>query len=120
VLPFAKFAERFKSNPIRLLSPIFLSKARELVIIFAYGQVSRVSRAGRVVLNNLSKEIRECYRHAEDCALKATAHNDAQLKQDFLDLEQRWLFLARSYEFSERLTDLSDETKRQVRRSPNA
>jgi hypothetical protein len=37
-----------------------------------------------------------------------------------LDLEQRWLFLARSYEFSERLTDLTDETKRQVRRSPNA
>jgi hypothetical protein len=72
------------------------------------------------VLNNLSKEIRECYRHAEGCALKATAHNDEQLKQDFLDLEQRWLFLARSYEFSERLTDLTDETKRQVRRSPNA
>ena len=72
------------------------------------------------MLNNLSKEIRECYRHAEDCALKATAHNDEQLKQDFLDLEQRWLFLARSYEFSERLTDLTDETKRQVRRSPNA
>jgi hypothetical protein len=80
--------------------------------------VSRVSRAGRVVLNGLSKEIRECYRHAEDCALKATAHNDVQLKQDFLDLEQRWLFLARSYEFSERLTDLSDETKRRADKLP--
>ena len=76
--------------------------------------MSHVSRAGRVVLNNLGEEIRECYRHAEDCALKAIAHTDPQLKQDFLDLEQRWLFLARSYEFSERLTDLSDETKQQV------
>jgi hypothetical protein len=66
------------------------------------------------VLNNLSEEIRECYRHAEDCALKAIAHADLQLKQDFLDLEQRWLFLARSYEFSERLTNLSDETKWQM------
>jgi hypothetical protein len=80
--------------------------------------VSRVSRAGRVVLNNLSKEIRECYRHAEDCALKAIAHTDAQLKQSFLDLEQRWLFLARSYEFSERLTTLSNETKRQADKLP--
>jgi hypothetical protein len=82
--------------------------------------VSRVPRAGRVVLNNLSKEIRECYRHAEDCALKAIAHTDAQLKQSFLDLEQRWLFLARSYEFSERLTDLSNETKRQADKLPRA
>jgi hypothetical protein len=80
--------------------------------------VSRVPRAGRVVLNNLSKEIRECYRHAEDCALKAIAHTDAQLKQSFLDLEQRWLFLARSYEFSERLTTLSNETKRQADKLP--
>jgi hypothetical protein len=72
------------------------------------------------VLNNLSKEIRECYRHAEDCALKAIAHTDAQLKQSFLDLEQRWLFLARSYEFSERLTDLSNETKRQADKLPRA
>ena len=55
------------------------------------------------MLNNLSKEIFECYRHAEDCALKATARTDAQQKRDFLDLEQRWLFLARSYEFTEKL-----------------
>jgi hypothetical protein len=35
--------------------------------------------------------------------LKASAHTDAQQKRDFLDLEQRWLFLARSYEFTEKL-----------------
>jgi hemerythrin-like domain-containing protein len=82
--------------------------------------MSCVLRAGRVVLNNLRKEIRECYRHAEDCALKAIAHADAQPKQDFLDLEQRWLFLARSYELSERLTSLCDETKRRVDELPKA
>jgi hypothetical protein len=60
----------------------------------------------RVVLNNLSEQIRECLQHAENCARKAAAQTDPKLKQDFFELEQRWLFLARSYEFTERLTDL--------------
>jgi hypothetical protein len=66
----------------------------------------------RVVLKNLSEEIRECYQHAEDCARKAAAQSCPKTKQDFLELEQRWLFLARSYEFTERLSDFSEETKR--------
>lgn len=70
------------------------------------------------MLNNLGEEIRECYRHAEDCARKATAQPDPKLKQGFLDWEQRWLFLARSYEFTQRLTEFSDETKRQANKSP--
>ncbi|HMF05885.1 MAG TPA: hypothetical protein VKE72_02600 [Methylocella sp.] len=70
------------------------------------------------MLNNLSEEIRVCYRHAEDCARKAAAHTDPQSKADFLDLEVRWLFLARSYEFTERLTDFSGETKRQADKLP--
>jgi hypothetical protein len=61
---------------------------------------------------NLSEQIRECLRHAEDCAQKAAAQSDPQLKQDFLDMERRWLFLARSHGFTERLTKLSNETKR--------
>jgi len=65
------------------------------------------------VLNNLSAQVGGCLQHAEDCARKATAQTDPQLKQDYLDLERRWLFLARSYEFTEWLTDFSDETKRQ-------
>jgi hypothetical protein len=35
-----------------------------------------------------------------------------------LNLEQRWLFLARSYEFTERLTDFSDEAKRNADKLP--
>jgi hypothetical protein len=65
-----------------------------------------------VVLNNLSEQIRKCLRHAEDCSRKADAQTDPNLKEDFLNLERRWLFLARSYEFTDRLTLLSDETKR--------
>jgi hypothetical protein len=70
------------------------------------------------VLKNLSEEARECYRRAEDCARKATAQTDPQSKADFLGLELRWLFLARSYEFTERLTDFSAETKRKVDKLP--
>jgi hypothetical protein len=73
---------------------------------------------GRVVLNNLSEQIRECYRHAEDCARKATSQTDPQTKADFLDLERRWLLLAQSYEFSERLHDFSGETKRNEDKLP--
>src|SRR6516225_8976379 len=79
---------------------------------------SRMRADGRVVLNNLSEQIRECLQHAEDCARKATAQSCPKLKQDFLDLERRWLYLARSYEFTERLTDFSGEMKRNMGKLP--
>jgi hypothetical protein len=60
------------------------------------------------MLNNLSELIRDCYRHAQDCARKAAEQSDPNLKQDFLELEESWLFLARSFEFNERLGDSSD------------
>jgi hypothetical protein len=72
------------------------------------------------VLNNLSGNIRECLQHAEDCARKAAAQIDPKVKQDFLDLEQRWLSLARSYEFTERISDFSNETKRNLGKLPKA
>jgi hypothetical protein len=66
------------------------------------------------MLSNLSVQIRECLEHAEDCARKAAAQTDPRLKQDYLDMERRWLFLARSYQFTDRLGDFSDETGRQA------
>ncbi len=59
------------------------------------------------MLNNLSAQIRECLRHADDCARQAAAQNCPKLKEDFLDMERRWLLLARSYEFTEQLADFS-------------
>src|SRR5215472_4147391 len=47
-------------------------------------------------------------------ARKAAAETDAKLKQDFLDTERRWLALAQSYGFTQRLGDFSDEAKRQA------
>jgi len=59
--------------------------------------------AGRAMLNNLSEQIRECLQHAEDCARNAAAQTDPGLREDFVRLEKRWLDLARSMEFGERL-----------------
>ena len=70
--------------------------------------------------NNLSEQIRECLEHAEECARKAAAQTDPKIKADFLDLERRWLLLARSYEFTERLTDFSSETRRSADKLPRA
>jgi len=55
------------------------------------------------VLENLSERVRECYRHAEDCSRLAANQTNAQLRQDFLDSADRWVRLAHSYEFAERL-----------------
>jgi hypothetical protein len=62
---------------------------------------------GRVVLNNLSEQIRDCLQHAEDCARKAGAQTNPTLRDDFLRLEKRWLDLARSMEFAERLNSFT-------------
>jgi hypothetical protein len=57
--------------------------------------------------NNLSK----WYEQAAHCARQADAQTDPKVKQQFLELERLWLLLARSYEFSQRLEDFSNETK---------
>jgi len=79
-----------------------------------------VRAGGRVVLNNLSEQVRECLQHAEHCARQATAQTNSKLKEDFLEMERRWLLLARSYEFTERLGDFSDEAKRNTDKLPEA
>jgi len=79
-----------------------------------------VRAGGRVVLNNLSVQVRECLQHAEHCARQAAAQTNCKLKEDFLEMERRWLFLARSYEFTERLGDFSDEAKRNTDKLPEA
>jgi hypothetical protein len=55
------------------------------------------------MLKVLSEDVRECYQRAEECARQAKAQLNPELRRDFLDLELRWLKLARSYEVSERV-----------------
>jgi hypothetical protein len=54
---------------------------------------------------NLSQEIRECYGRAEQCKRLAEGALTPTAKADYLAMAERWLSLARSYEFAERLSD---------------
>ena len=66
------------------------------------------------MLRKLSEEIAECYRHAEVCGRKADETKDSTTKEEFLGMERRWLFLARSYELTDRLTDFTGYAKKQA------
>lgn len=70
------------------------------------------------MLNSLSEQIRVCHMHAEHCARQARVQTDPKLKDANLEMERRWLMLARSYEFAQRLTDFSNETKRKLPKNP--
>jgi hypothetical protein len=60
----------------------------------------------------LSEQIRKCCRKAEDCAHRAADQTDPKLKQDFLDLKESWLFLARSFAYHDRQSDHPERAKR--------
>ncbi len=64
------------------------------------------------MLNKVGEEIAECHRHAAECREKAERATDPEMKSDLLALERSWLFLASSYELSERLSDFTDEAER--------
>jgi hypothetical protein len=55
------------------------------------------------MLDNVSKRTRDCLLKAEECSHQAPAQNDPKIRQDYLYAEQRWLTLAKSIEFTERL-----------------
>jgi hypothetical protein len=59
----------------------------------------------------LSEEIRKCRLKAKDCARKAAAQTDPKFKKHLLNLEEHWLFVARSYAYHDRQSDLSDGAK---------
>ena len=75
------------------------------------------------MLQNLSEEIRECLRHAEECRLLSKAALSPAGIKGYLDMEERWLALARSYEFAERLSKLtapfSKRKKPKISRQPD-
>jgi hypothetical protein len=51
------------------------------------------------MLQNLSEEIRECLRRAEECRQLAEAALVESTKTDYFEMEQRWLNLARTMNF---------------------
>jgi len=66
------------------------------------------------MLRKLSNEISECYRLAEQAREWAEEASDPRIRHDYLSVERSWLLLARSYDFSERLTRF---TKNRTRNS---
>jgi hypothetical protein len=53
------------------------------------------------MLENLSKQARHCLQRAEECGQRAKHEPDPILAKDYLEMERRWLNLARSYAFLE-------------------
>ena len=64
------------------------------------------------MLRQLSKEVSDCYAHAEVCARKAVEATADESREDYLRVQRHWLTLARSYEFGERLRDFSKGNNR--------
>jgi hypothetical protein len=65
----------------------------------------------RVVLDNVSKQIRECLEHAEGCAREAAElPGSSSFRHDFLELQNRWLELAQTIEFGEQLCSFTKST----------
>ena len=57
------------------------------------------------MLKAASPNARHCYEQAAEARRRACATNDAPTRDDLLASEARWLKLAQSYEFSERLSE---------------
>lgn len=64
------------------------------------------------MLQKLTEEIAECYGHASECRERRERAFDSATKTDFLNMERRWLSLAHSYEFAERLSDFTGEVSK--------
>jgi hypothetical protein len=67
---------------------------------------------GHPMLIGLSQEIRDCHARAEACEEKARRAFTEEMREDFLQLRDSWLKLARSYEFTEQLLDFTRENAR--------
>jgi hypothetical protein len=84
------------------------------------GETSRAppcyAEGGGRVLQNLSDQARLCYERAAEAKERAERMRDPRAKADFLNIERRWLLLARIYEFGERLDDFTHENMRQAER----
>jgi hypothetical protein len=60
------------------------------------------------MLKPLSQGHRDCLKRAAESRARAESTSDKQTKRMFLDMEQKWLRLAQSYEYVERLQKFLD------------
>jgi hypothetical protein len=64
------------------------------------------------MLQKFSDEILECYQFADQGRRTADETDDLSRKQDYLDMEARWLQLARSPAFLEQISNFNEATRR--------
>jgi PAS domain S-box-containing protein len=69
------------------------------------------------MLQKLSEQIRACHERAAEAKRKAEESADPTWKADYLSLEQRWLFLASSYSFTDRLGDLTAAMSKRLQKA---
>jgi hypothetical protein len=66
------------------------------------------------MLQKLSEQAADCHRRAQEARRKADLAADRTVRQDYLDLERRWLKLAESYQFTQRISDFEGEINKGV------
>jgi hypothetical protein len=71
------------------------------------------TKPDHVMLAKLSAEVRECLWHAEDCAKRAETEPNPAIQRDYIEMEKRWLKLARSYQLFERIQTFSAHQEQQ-------
>jgi hypothetical protein len=61
------------------------------------------------MLEKLSVDISECQMRAAQCRLRAEHAFEPNIKQAYLDMEQRWLSMARVYESAQRPSGITKQ-----------
>ena len=84
----------------------------------ARDRASRVLQYGSSVLHKVSENVAYCYARASECRAKAADALNQAARQEYLDMDHRWLYLARSYELTDRIVDFTNiASSRAVRRT---
>jgi len=66
------------------------------------------------MLQKLAEKVADCHRRARDARERADGATDAVVRQDYLDLEHRWMKLAESYQFTQRVADFQGEVLKRI------
>jgi hypothetical protein len=66
---------------------------------------------------DFSDEIHECRQFAAECRRNADEADDLSRKQFWLDMEERWLHLARSPAFLEQISNFNAASRKSLRRT---
>ena len=66
------------------------------------------------MLQRMSTQVAVCYQRAGESRARAAAAASENEKTEYLNIERRWIMLARSYELSERATGFGEEIRQRL------